>query len=339
MHLEERCRKSMENHVSFVTRNLRSDSATTVSSSSSMAVFGGQQQQQPDGAYTPDDSDMESGGDDDERTIVAAEKAEGLFRTDDDGDWRRRVDEEIDDLKADAEKPLDEILTVLPREYVDAIGSSSGGIFTRPTPSAATDDDSDDDDDDDNDDEEDGHVSGHASSVRLGILMETADSFEDDEEEDEEEQEEAMEEETSGEFLSADSSTSLAGREERGEEDINKDDWLVQSWKSLSEKDCQSGQDKWVTEAVQTASSLHPKADHDDDDDDDDEDLASSLPPDSSSSFAKTKNLLLFRGTLREYQRRGVGWLRNAAARRLGAVLADEKGNSNNGVNIYYNQC
>ena len=132
MHLEERCRKSLENHVSFVTRSLRSDSATTAtSSSSSTAVFGQQQQQQPDGAYTPDDSDMESGGDDDERTLVAAEKAEGLFRTDDDGDWRRRVDEELEDLKADAEKPLDEILTVLPKEYVDAIGSSASGSGIR----------------------------------------------------------------------------------------------------------------------------------------------------------------------------------------------------------------
>ena len=71
IHLEDRCRKSLENHVSFVTRTLRQDS-----SSSSSAVF--PPIGRGDGAYTPEDSDFDSG--DDEKTIVEAEKADGLFQ-------------------------------------------------------------------------------------------------------------------------------------------------------------------------------------------------------------------------------------------------------------------
>ena len=318
--MEEKCRKSMENHVSFVKRNIRPDSTTTTTSKLISS-----RDNNDGGAYTPEDSETESG--DDERTIVEAEKADGLFRGDE-SDWRGKVDEELEDLKADAEKPLDEILTVLPREYVESmmLSSSSSSTTNR---GVGLKEDSDDDIGDDDDD-----ISSFASArggVRGGGITES----DDDEDDEEDDHDETMEGDKIGDYPSMDAQTisdiENGGVDETEEEDNV--DPIVQLWRNVGDKDL-SGQDKWITEVQQYTAHLHPKLnDKSDEDigtgvgsvgDDESSSLMTSSP--SAITLSSTKNLLLFHGTLRDYQRRGVVWLSNVAAQRHGAVLADDKG-------------
>lgn len=119
--LEDRCRKTLENHVSFVRRSLR-------------------EPVRRDGQYTPEDSDLDSC--DDEQTLIDAEKEDGLFQANDQS-WRAEVDREIDDLKADAEKPLDEILTVLPREFIDTMTGHCGSSSSLSAPVSSQSEESD----------------------------------------------------------------------------------------------------------------------------------------------------------------------------------------------------
>ena len=271
----------MENHVSFVKRSLRADSASTTPTPGSRAE---------DGAYTPEDSGAESG--DDERTIVEAEKADGLFRGEE-ADWRPLVDEELDDLKADAEKPLDEILTVLPPEYLETMMTVAARTNFGIKPD--TDDEVDEDDDDD--------VSSFASA-HLGAMPVDSDDGEDEEEEGDMECGETNEQ----------SWDAFYQVEEDDEEEENE---VVTLWKSVPEKDV-TGQDKWIAEIQKTTAPLLSKAD---------EKLDEREAESASSPLTlSASSLLLFRGTLRDYQRRGVVWLAQVASRRYGAILADEKG-------------
>ena len=73
--------------------------------------------------------------DDDEETLLRAEKEDGINLDDDDednddeggggsssskrtGDWKSRVEEELEALRAEGEKPIDELLKDLPPEVL-----------------------------------------------------------------------------------------------------------------------------------------------------------------------------------------------------------------------------